>query len=127
MRARSMSNVVALRVPWHREDRPGVASEALASNIAGLLCAAAFARVHEDEASARFLAEYADFLEAHVEKWTVTTAGTLVPGISRHHIRITPEDCGKLIPHGDPDHSVLGIKNCAPGAQTDFPEDWYSE
>jgi glucoamylase len=103
------------------EEASGYSPSTLASNIAGLLCAAAFARVHDDEASARFLAEYADFLEAHVERWTVTTAGTLVPGISRHYIRITPEDCGNPVPPGDPDHSVLGIKNCAPCAQADFP------
>ena len=39
-----------------------------------------------------FLEEYADFLESHVEAWTVTTRGTLVPGIDRHYIRILPAD-----------------------------------
>jgi glucoamylase len=103
------------------EENSGYSPSTLASNIAGLLCAAAFARLRDDEASARFLAEYADFLEAHVEAWTVTTAGTLVPGIRRHYIRITPEDTGNPIPHEDPDHSVIGIRNCAPDAQADFP------
>ena len=40
--------------------------------------------------SAEFVRTYADFLESHVEKWTVTNHGTLVPGITRHYIRINP-------------------------------------
>ena len=33
---------------------------------------------------------YDDFLDSHLERWTVTTEGTLVPGIRRHYIRIHP-------------------------------------
>lgn len=43
-----------------------------------------------DHRTAQFLQEYADFLEAHFELWTVTQRGTLVPGIHRHYVRINP-------------------------------------
>ena len=36
--------------------------------------------------------DYADFLESHIEAWTVTTQGSLVPGISRHYVRINPRN-----------------------------------
>jgi len=103
------------------EENSGYSPSTLASNIAGLICAANFAHLRGDEASARYLTEYADFLETYVEAWTVTNAGELVPGIPRHYIRITPEDPGNFVPHEDPDHSIIGIKNCAPGARSDFP------
>ena len=103
------------------EENSGYSPSTLASNIAGLICAANFAHIRGDEASAHYLTEYADFLETFLESWTVTTAGTLVSGIRRHYIRITPEDPSNPVPHEDPDHSILGIRNCAPGAQSDFP------
>ncbi len=103
------------------EENSGYSPSTLASNIAGLICAAVFARMRGDEASALYLTEYADFLEAHIEAWTVTTAGSLLPGVPRHYLRITPEDPANPIPQGDPDRSVLSIRNCAPGAPTDYP------
>jgi len=30
------------------------------------------------------------FLESHIETWTVTDEGSLVPGIARHYVRINP-------------------------------------
>jgi glucoamylase len=103
------------------EENSGYSPSTLASNIAGLICAANFAHLRGDEASAIYLTEYADFLETYLEAWTVTNAGTLVPGIRRHYIRITPEDPANPIPHEDPDHSTIGIRNGAPGAQYEFP------
>ena len=38
----------------------------------------------------RFLLEYADFLESHIERWTVTRQGFLVSGIKRDYVRINP-------------------------------------
>jgi len=74
------------------EENAGYSPSTLASNITALVCAACLAREHGDLASARYLEEYADFLESHVETWTVTNHGTLVPGIRRHYIRINPID-----------------------------------
>ncbi|MBI4470122.1 MAG: glucan 1,4-alpha-glucosidase [Acidobacteria bacterium] len=103
------------------EENSGYSPSTLAASIAALTCAALFARERGDEATARFIQEYADFLECHIESWTVTTEGTLVPGISRHFIRIHPVAVGDPHPEEDPDHGVLPIRNRAPGWQVEFP------
>ena len=72
------------------EEAGGYSPSTLASNIAGLICAAEFIEARGDKHTADFVRTHADFLESHVEKWTVTTQGTLVPGITRHYIRINP-------------------------------------
>jgi glucoamylase len=103
------------------EESGGYSPSTLASNIAGLVCAALFARERGDEKTARFLEEYADFLEAHVDLWTVTTEGTLLPGISRHFVRIMPIDVSDPLAEENPNEGVLRLKNQAPGARTDYP------
>src|SRR5262249_16468705 len=70
------------------EENSGLSPSTLASNIAALVCASVFAAERGDEATSRYLGEYADFIESHVEAWTVTNNGVLVPGIKRHYIRI---------------------------------------
>src|SRR6202050_2634045 len=62
------------------EEVGGYSPSTLASNIAALICAAGFAREKGQEATAKYLEEYADFLECHLENWTGTTEGTLLPG-----------------------------------------------
>src|SRR5260221_869366 len=103
------------------EDDAGYSPVTLAANVAGLVCPACFARDRGDLVTAQFLEEYADFLEAHFEAWTVTNDGFLVPGIKRHYVRINPID----IADPDADESLEGklvpIRNRPPGAQTDFP------
>ena len=89
--------------------------------VFGLICAASFARERGDEATAQFLEEYADFLESHIEAWTVTTEGTLVPGIKRHYIRITPANINDPQPNEDPNQATLFIANLPPDAQKEFP------
>ena len=54
---------------------------------------------------------YADWLAAHVEEWTVTTAGELVEGFRRHYIRINPTDPEAPDPHADPNTTMLAIAN----------------
>ena len=103
------------------EENSGFSPSTLASNIAALICAAAFARDRDDEASARFLEDYADFLETHVERWTMTSQGFLVPGIYRHYVRINPVDPNDPEPDEDPDHGLVPIHNRKPGDQTMFP------
>jgi glucoamylase len=103
------------------EEASGYSPSTLASNIAALIGAAWFARDRGDEAVAALLEEYADFLECHIEAWTVTTEGSLVPGIKRHYIRILPEDAGNAKPLEDPNSKVLEIKNHPAGTQDSFP------
>jgi len=103
------------------EENSGYSPSTLASNIAALTCAASFASERGDAATATFLQQYADFLECHVEPWTVTTEGTLLPGIHRHFIRIHPVDVGNPEPNEDPNVGTLLVKNSAPGQRHQFP------
>src|SRR5581483_4155718 len=83
------------------EENSGYSPSTLAVHIAALVCAASFARERGQEATAQYLEEYADFLECHVEPWTVTTEGSLVPGIARHFIRLQPVDVNDPRPDED--------------------------
>lgn len=103
------------------EEASGYSPSTLASSIAALICAACFARERRDDATATFLEDYADFLESHVESWTVTTDGTLVPEVCRHYIRILPEDIGNPCPDEDANCGILTIANRPPGMQAIFP------
>ena len=104
------------------EEASGYSPSTLASNIAALVCAAEFARGRGEAATASYLEEYADFLEGHVEDWTVTTEGTLVPGVPRHYIRICPTDINNPSPDEDPNRGQLAIKNRPPGASPEPAE-----
>jgi glucoamylase len=103
------------------EEAGGYSPATLASNIAALICAASLARERGEGATACFIEEYADFLECHLERWTVTNRGSLVRGITRHYIRIHPVQVGDVQPNEDPDSGTLGIANRAPGEQAEFP------
>jgi glucoamylase len=103
------------------EENAGLSPSTLASNIAALVCAAGFAAERGDEATAGYLADYADFIESHVELWTVTDSGFLVPEIRRHYVRINPQDPAADMPDENPDHGVVPIRNQPPGAPYEFP------
>lgn len=102
------------------EEESGCSPSTLASNIAALIGAAWFARDRGSEATASFLEDYADFLESHVDSWTVTTHGSLVPGIRRHYIRILPEDIDNESPVENPDAKTLTFWKVEGGPAT-FP------
>lgn len=103
------------------EEASGYSPSTLAASIAALICAACFARQRGDEAIAAFLETHADFLECHVEEWTVTTQGTLHPDIARHYIRINPARIDDPEPSKDPNRGVLALANRPPGARWEFP------
>ena len=103
------------------EENSGYSPSTLAVNIAALTCAADFAAARGDPETAQFFQEYADFLECHVDGWTVTTAGVLVPGISRHFIRILPVAPDDPQPDEDPNHGLLQMRNRPPGEPLELP------
>jgi glucoamylase len=109
--------------PWPErwDEASGYSPSTLASNIAALICASLFFQQRGDYATAAFAEEYADFLESHIEEWTVIGAGSLHPDISRHYIRILPENVGDPHPAENPDGRILHIKNRPPGQPSDFP------
>jgi glucoamylase len=103
------------------EEASGYSPSTLASTIAALICAACIAREREDEVTARFLEEHADFLECHIEDWTVATEGTVIPEIKRHFIRILPVDTDETRPDERPNSAVLNIGNRTPDGVLKVP------
>ncbi|HEV8133649.1 MAG TPA: glycoside hydrolase family 15 protein [Pyrinomonadaceae bacterium] len=102
------------------EEARGYSPSTLAVHIVALVCAAEFFADRGDDATAAFVRDYADFLESHIEQWTVTTEGTLVPGITQHYIRVNPcsaVDCTDE----NPNHGTLILANQPPGARAEFP------
>jgi glucoamylase len=96
------------------EENSGYSPSTIASLIAALVCAADFARKPNGEPSdqlASFILDYADWLSAHLEEWTVTNRGELVPGKPRHYIRINPADPEQPCGHCDPDTATVSICN----------------
>lgn len=93
------------------EEHAGYSPLTLATVIASLVCAAELAKQRSDPGTAEFIVQYADWLAAHVEEWTVTTAGELVEGCRRHYIRINPTDPDSPDPHADPNTTLLAIAN----------------
>ena len=61
------------------EENAGYSPSTLAAVIAGLICAAEMARAHDAMELAVFLEEFADWIEKHLEDWTVTNNGVLHP------------------------------------------------
>ena len=102
------------------EEANGYSPSTLAAHIAALICAAEFFSDRGDEGTAEFVREYADFLESHIERWTVTTEGTLVPGLRRHYIRINPGNIGQCMDE-DPNCGTLVLANQRPGDRFEFP------
>lgn len=93
------------------EECAGFSPSTLATVIAGLVCAATLAKERGRVNLADFMLAYADWLAAHVEEWTVTTQGDLLPGFPRHYIRINPTDPASPDPHADPNTATLEVAN----------------
>ncbi len=103
------------------EENCGYSPSTLAANIAALICAAHMARDRGDNRTASYIEDYADFLETHIERWTLTNAGVLVPAIKRHYVRINPVDPSDPEANEDLDRARVAIKNRPPGTPCDFP------
>jgi glucoamylase len=69
------------------ENQGGWSPATIASEIAGLVCAAKIARLNGDDASATTYKNTADDWQRNVEKWTVTTNGPLAD--HPYYLRIT--------------------------------------
>ena len=103
------------------EEASGYSPSTLASNIAALICAALFFRKRGDPETAVFVEEYADYLESHVEDWTVTTTGSLAGTKSPYYMRILPEQVGQEHPSEDKESRILHITNHSSSEQSDYP------
>jgi glucoamylase len=93
------------------EEHSGYSPSTLAWIIAGLVCAADFARRSADEKAAAFILDYADWLSDHLEEWTVTHRGELVPGKTTHYMRINPADPDQPTAFSEPNDAMIQIAN----------------
>ena len=85
------ADFIAARGPITEQDRweekQGYSPATLAAEVAGLVCAAEFARRHHDPSSAARYLEKADDWETKIERWTATTNGPL--GSGDYFLRLT--------------------------------------
>ena len=102
------------------EENPGYSPSTLAAAISGLICAAEIVRAHDSAELAVFLEEFADWIEKHLEDWTVTNNGVLLPEIKRHYMRIRPPECGEAYAHEGCGREALHLANRPPGTRTEF-------
>jgi glucoamylase len=102
------------------EENAGYSPSTLAAVIAGLICAAEIARAYDAAELAGFLEEFADWIEHHLEDWTVTNNGVLVPEIQRHYMRIRPPECGEAYAHEACGKELLRLANRPPGTRFEF-------
>ncbi len=102
------------------EENAGYSPSTLAAVIGGLICAAEMARVHESAELGQFLEEFADWIEGHLEDWTVTNNGVLHPEIRRHYMRIRPPECGEAYAHEGCGTEKIRLSNQQPGARYEF-------
>jgi glucoamylase len=102
------------------EEDPGYSPSTLAAVISALICAAELARAHDAFELAQFLEEQADWIEHHLEDWTVTNSGVLHPDVKRHYMRIRPPECGEPYAREGCGRETVHISNRAPGEQTEY-------
>ena len=77
------------------EEKKGYSPSTLAAEIAGLVCAAEFARMQGDGGSANRYLQTADEWEKNIERWTATNDGPFESG--NYFLRLTES--------GDPNHA----------------------
>jgi glucoamylase len=102
------------------EENSGYSPSTLAAVIGGLICAAEIAHAHDSVELAVFLEEYADWIESHLEDWTVTNQGVLLPGVTRHYMRIRPPETGEAYACEECGKEIMRLQNRPPGTRTEF-------
>jgi glucoamylase len=102
------------------EENSGYSPSTLAAVIGGLICAADIARAQESVELAVFLEEHADWIEKHLEDWTVTNDGVLLPEVKRHYMRIRPPEAGEAYACEDCGKETIHLNNRPPGTRVQF-------
>ncbi len=102
------------------EENPGYSPSTLAAVIAGLVCAAQIARARDSMELATFIEEFADWLEHHLEDWTVTNDGVLLAEVKRHYMRIRPPEQGEAYACESCGSETVRLSNRPPGTRTEF-------
>jgi len=102
------------------EENAGYSPSTLAAVISALVCAADIIRSHGSTEMGTFLEDYADWIEAHLDEWTTTNRGVLVPQIPYHYMRIRPPAEGEPFHNDNIPPGMIHIANRAPDEKYDF-------
>ena len=102
------------------EENAGYSPSTLAAVIAALVCAADIARAYGAPDRGAFLETYADWIESHLDEWTTTDDGVLLPGVARHYMRIRPPAPGEPFHNPAIEPGYIHLANRGPGEQADF-------
>ena len=102
------------------EENAGYSPSTLAAVISALVCAADVCRAHASEELAKFLEDYADWLEAHLDEWTTTRRGVLLPEVPYHYMRIRPPAEGEPFHNPQIPPGMIHIANRAPDEKYAF-------
>ena len=107
------------------EENAGYSPSTLAAVISGLVCAADLCRNYEPGGDAvcdvaEFFETYADWIEEHLDEWTTTDDGVLLPGVKRHYMRIRPPGSGDPFHNPSLPTGFIHLNNREAGEQTDF-------
>ena len=102
------------------EENAGYSPSTLAVVITALICAAEILRSRDGDELPAFLEEFADWIESHLEIWTVTNNGVLLPGVKRHYMRIRPPEKGEPYSCESCGTETIHINNRPPGERDTF-------
>ena len=102
------------------EESAGYSPSTLAVVICGLICAAEMVRANDSPELGQVLEEQADWIESHLEDWTVTNDGVLLPEVKRHYMRIRPPECGEPYAHEGCGSEVIRLANQPPGERFEY-------
>jgi glucoamylase len=102
------------------EENSGYSPSTLAAVISGLICAGEILRAHDSNELAQFIEEFADWIEGHLEDWTVTNDGVLDPEVRRHYMRIRPPETGAAYDGPGDGVERIHINNRPPGTPDNF-------
>ncbi len=105
------------------EENAGYSPSTLAAVIGALCCAAEIVTAHQAPELGTFLNEHADWIQSHLEDWTVTNNGVLHPDVKRHYIRIQPPAPGEPWYRDDVAPGHVRLNNRAPWEESEFPAD----
>jgi glucoamylase len=102
------------------EEAAGYSPSTLAAVISALVCAADIARSRQASELGSYLETYADWIEAHLDEWTTTTEGVLLPEVKYHYMRIRPPAEGEPFYNPQLPPGWIHINNREPGEKADF-------
>jgi glucoamylase len=102
------------------EENAGYSPSTLAAVISGFICAAEIARAHDSHEIASAYEDFADWIERHLEDWTVTNRGVLIPEVTRHYMRIRPPEQGPAYDSEGAGTETIRIANRPPGTRFEF-------